>query len=176
MYAKKLINQEFVQALKSCPFVIVLHFNAVSVSKWKELKNSMYKMDPSTQIQVVKGKSLKKSLENTPFEKLSPLCQGPTCFLFCSSFSTMKLFFTTILKLPAKNSSNYQQNIDNFSVIGGKCQDIFINELDLKKMVSLKENTHAELLKVTFVKTRINTVIHKILLKLPYIFKANNGN
>ena len=172
MYKKKSSIQKFLHFCQNSPVIGVFHFNSLSVQDWKIVKNEIYKVDEYAKLVVVQSQGTKNLLEERCFQELSSLCTGPTCFLFCSSFSSFQALMNALTQRMDKHTSRSGPPL---TFIGAKYHDTFITQAHLPHLLNIKSDPS----KVLIIKTpaaNLHKTLYSSVFKLLAVFKANNGN
>lgn len=172
MYKKKSSMQKFLHFCKEFSVISVFHFNSLSTQDWKVLKNEIYKIDKYAKLVVIQSQGTKKLLEESFFQKLSLLCGGPTCFLFCSSFSN---FQNLMSLLTQKMDRHKSKAMPPLTFIGAKYRDISITQAHIPALLNMKtDSSNILIMKAPLVK--FHRSLSSSLFKLIRVFEANNGN
>jgi ribosomal protein L10 len=172
MYNKKSSIQKFLHFCKEFSVIGVFHFNSLSTQDWKVLKNEIYKIDKYAKLVVIQSQGTKKLLEENLSQQLSLLCGGPTCFLFCSSFSN---FQNLMSLLTQKMDRHKSKPVPPLTFVGAKYRDTFITQSHIPTLLKLKADSSNILIMKAPV-TKFHSTLFSPILQLFRIFKANNGN
>ena len=110
--------------LKEASSLVVAHYSGLSVSETDTLRKAM--RENGAKFKVTKNRLTKIALENTEFESISDLFNGPTAIAYSSDPIA-----------PAKVAVEFGKKYSNFKILGGSFEGKKIGEEKVKFLASL---------------------------------------
>ena len=149
------------------PFTLVFFYSHIPTTKWKKLKNELFRIHPNVRVRVTRNTTMQRA--NLPPETQS-LFQGPTCVLESPCFASMQAVCSLLKKYP------------EFFLLGGHFENLPVTPLDIERALHLgsASSVYNDLLTnvqgVGGIAHTLGDAPRALLGLLSLLSRANNGN